>query len=165
MTFSVQSQLLPSHQLLLEHPGEGVFQGEGEELSSPCKEESRVCRAQERQAKSSQLSSAFPAECLTAGKNGKKSNPRRWKSWCRAQHTNPQRRDRKRCAPLQQACTEAAAARGFPKPAPKSPQQQQNQSPGLTLTLAIMLLVNQKTTESLGIGCSLTCLLLQGLSA
>lgn len=156
MTFSVQSELPPSHQLLLEHTGEGVFQGEGEELSSPPKEERPKCTDRERQSKRSQLSSAcsLPAESpLTmTGKNGKKSNHRHWKTWCRAQHAKPQQTGQEViCSVTASFCTEtaAAASRGLPEPTPSSPQPQQN-LPGLQLHLQ-SLSANRRTTKSPGV--------------
>lgn len=63
----MQSELSPSHQLLLEHPGEGVFQEEGEELSSPPKEErptAQSMRGSPRENKSAVLCLQPGAESL-----------------------------------------------------------------------------------------------------
>lgn len=155
MTFSVQSELPPSHQLLLEHPGEGVFQGEGEELSSPAKEERR--RAEIMRGSPREVSCPLPAACLRSPcypmtrRNGKKSNHRPWKTWCRAQHAKPQQTGQEAiCSIMASFCTEtAAAARGDTEPTPNSPPTTAK-SPGHTITLVIALSTNQMTLKSPG---------------
>lgn len=64
--------------------GEGVFQGE---LPSQRGESAVRSPGEAAPGKSAALC-LRSSRCPMTGKNGKKSNPRRWETWGRAQHTN-----------------------------------------------------------------------------
>lgn len=159
MTFSVQSELLPSHQLLLEHPGEGVLQGKGGELSSPRYERTHSTHG-ERQSGREEVGCPLPSACTWVpaaqrGKNGKKRNHRRWKNWCAAQQAKPQQTGQEAICSTTVIpfCSEAAAAvsRGLPISIPDSPQPQQNllgNYSAINIALVIILSASHRTTKS-----------------
>lgn len=168
MTFSVQSELLPSHQLLLEHPGEGVLQGKGGELSSPRYERTHSTHG-ERQSGREEVGCPLPSACTWVpaaqrGKNGKKRNHRRWKNWCAAQQAKPQQTGQEAICSTTVIpfCSEAAAAvsRGLPISIPDSPQPQQNllgNYSAINIALVIILSASHRTTESTGNTVCLVC--------
>lgn len=166
----MQSELSPSHQLLLEHPGEGVFQEEGEELSSPPKEERPTCTDHERQSKRKQVSRPLPAAWCGVpaaqwqGKTERKVITGTGKPGAEPNTQNHSKQDRKRYAPLQQvfALKQQQHQEGSPNPLPTHPTTAK--SPGLTITLVITLSANQRTTKSPRVRCSLPWQSLQGLS-
>lgn len=124
------SELPPSHQLLLEPPGEGVFRGgKGTTLLPSQRGETYMHTDHERQSKRG-ISCPLPAACLRSPscpvtqKHGKKSNPRRWKSWCRAQHAKPQHPGQEAMCSTGQgiALQRSSSRQGFLNPLPTHPE-------------------------------------------
>lgn len=66
--------------------------------------------------------------CPMTGKNGKKSNHRHWKTWCRAQAAKAEQTGQEviHCATAYFCIERATASRGLPEPTPSSPLPQQN---------------------------------------
>jgi len=139
MTFSVQAELLPSHQLLLEHPGEGVLQGKGGELSSPRYERTHSTHG-ERQSGREEVGCPLPSAC----------------SWVpAAQQAKPQQTGQEAICSTTVIpfCSEAAAAvsRGLPISTPESPQPPQNllgNYSAINIALVIILSASHRTTKS-----------------